>query len=205
MKKTLIAALVSSVVLAGCSSFGGADTVTPAELQAQYSSVLEKERKVSTIKEINLVATSVNGLFEQAYPIYTDYVEYVNNSAGDGAAHASAVAMLETEEEREAYIADLKESDPQAFNEYYTFVTDAKMKDIAARAAAAAAKIALESKVFTELDTAGAMKASQLDFRALIAEKEVVSQIIEQLDVLNSSVVALVQEYDANKAAELLK
>ncbi|WP_394211917.1 hypothetical protein [Enterovibrio calviensis] len=204
-KKSLIALLMSSAVLSGCSSMSNDEVVTPAALSAEYSEVASQEVQLSQISQLSHIASTTNELFKESYPVYQDYAAHVENSNGIGAAHSSAVAMLETEEECQAYIADLKASNADEYQQYQDFINDEHMVSIYSRIAKVALKAAAQSVLIAKIDTGSLIADSGLGLMDLGREKDVVSQMADQISVMNKTIVALNDEYEANKAANLIK
>ncbi|CAK3142358.1 hypothetical protein EDB60_110149 [Vibrio crassostreae] len=205
MKKTILAtALIASAFLSGCASTGS-DKATPAELQAEYQSVSAEQFKLSQINELSQVATTVNQLFEESYPIYQDYVAYVETTNGVGASHAAALTMIEDEADRVAYLEDVKVNKPAEFAEYKAFINDEHLNSIYKRAGFAALKAAAQAALIANIDTGSLISGSGLGFTDLATEKGVVSLMDDQVSVLNSTIVALSDEYEANKAAQAIK
>lgn len=209
MKKTVLAMVLAATMVSGCSMIGGGSTMTPAELNAEYTAVASEEVTLSKIDALSIVAVSTNELFVESQPIYADYVAHVAAASGNGAAHSAAIAMLETEEEQAAYISDLKAADEanntSEFADYEAFINDEKMKSIYARVASSAMKIGTQSVLIAKLDTSSLISNSDLDFSAMASEKDVVSLMADQMSVLDKTIGALYNEYQANKAANLIK
>lgn len=204
-KKSLIALVMSSAVLAGCSSMGSEDSVTPAALAAEYSDVASQDVKLSQISQLSQVAATTNSLFEESYPIYQDYAAHVENSNGIGAAHSAAVAMLETDEERQAYIADLKANNADEYQQYQDFINDEQMMSIYGRVGKAALNAVAQSTLIAKLDTGSLIADSGLGLMDMGREKDVVSLMLDQMSVMNKTIGALNDEYEANKAANAIK
>ncbi|WP_135442046.1 hypothetical protein [Vibrio tasmaniensis] len=205
LKKSLIALIMSSAVLAGCSSMGSEDSVTPAALAAEYSDVASQDVKLSQISQLSQVAATTNSLFEESYPIYQDYAAHVENSNGIGAAHSAAVAMLETDEERQAYIADLKANNADEYQQYQDFINDEQMMSIYGRVGKAALNAVAQSTLIAKLDTGSLIADSGLGLMDMGREKDVVSLMLDQMSVMNKTIGALNDEYEANKAANAIK
>lgn len=203
MKKTLVMAILSSSILAGCISTS--DQVDPVELQANYKAVASEEFKLAQITAISQVATTVNQLFQESYPIYEDYVAYVQTTNGVGASHSAALTMLESDEDRQKYVQDLKANNPTEYADYDAFVNDTHMQSIYKRAAVAALESAVQATAIAQMDTSSLISGSDLSFDSLLAEKDVIALMTEQMSVLNSTIVALKDEHDANKAAQAIK
>lgn len=204
-KKSLIALVMSSAVLAGCSSMGNEESVTPAALAAEYSDVASQKVMLSQINQLSQIAATTNALFQESYPIYQDYSAHVENSNGIGAAHSAAVAMLETDEERQAYIADLKANNADEYQQYQDFINDEQMMSIYGRVGKSALNAVAQSALIAKLDTGSLIADSGLGLIDMGREKDVVSLMLDQMSVMNKTIVALNDEYEANKAANAIK
>ncbi|MDC5839393.1 hypothetical protein [Vibrio europaeus] len=203
--KSLITLLMSSAVLAGCSSMGNDESVTPAVLKAEYDAVASQEVQLSQIGQLSQVAATTNALFQESYPIYQDYAAHVENSNGIGATHSAAVAMLETDEERKAYIEDLKANNADEYQQYQDFINDEQLMSIYGRVGKAALQAVAQSALLAKLDTGALITGSGLGFMDIGREKDVVALMADQISVMNKTIVALNDEYEANKAANAIK
>ena len=205
MQKRLIALLMSSVIITGCSSMGGDEPITPTVLKSEYSAIAKEKFQHSQIDQLSPLATTTNELFLESYPIYQDYVYHVENSNGVGASHSAAVAMLDTDDDRKDYLVDLKNHNKQEYKQYEDFINNEQIKSIYARVGKAALKAITQSALISKIDTSSLITNSGLGFMELGKEKDVVTLMSNQISLMNKTTVALHNEYKANKAANQIK
>ena len=111
--------------------------------------------------------------------------------------------MKESDEERDAFIADLKANKNDDYNAYIAFINDTYMDSIYKRSLKVGAEIAVQTLAFNKIDQSALL--GELDFSQLGTEKDKLTLTTEQISVLNDTVYSLYQEYQYNKAAELIR
>lgn len=201
MKKTLLAAIIAASMVSGCSMLGATEQ-TPAQLNAKSQELAAQEYTESSIQPVEQVRMAVNSLFKESTPIYADYTKHVDTNKVGGQV-SSALMMKETDEERDAFLADLKANKTDDYNAYIAFINDKYMDSIYKRALKVGAEIAVQTMAFSEIDQTSLL--GQIDFSELGNEKDKLVLTADQVMMLNDTVYSLYQEYQYNKAADLIK
>ncbi len=188
-------------MVSGCSMLGATEQ-TPAQLNAKSQELAAQEYTESSIQPVEQVRMAVNSLFKESTPIYADYTKHVDTNKVGGQV-SSALMMKETDEERDAFLADLKANKTDDYNAYIAFINDKYMDSIYKRALKVGAEIAVQTMAFSELNQTSLL--SQIDFSELGNEKDKLVLTADQVMMLNDTVYSLYQEYQYNKAADLIK
>lgn len=157
--------------------------------------------KRSNIVELEIARSAIDELYNTSLDIYTDYVAKLANDDAAGRVNA-ALSFAQNEEERNTVLADIKANSPADYDAYVAFVNSDFSKKISIRVVKAAAKIAVQSAAFAQVDTAAMLKT--VDFQDLMDEKDNLALTQEQLDLMTEAIGSLNAEYEANKAANLL-
>ncbi|MGF1715943.1 hypothetical protein [Photobacterium chitinilyticum] len=201
MKKTLIATVIAASMVSGCSMFGATEQ-TPATLNLKAQELSTQQYTNSSIQQVEQVRLIINSLFTESVPIYSDYAKHIETNQVGGQV-SSALMMKESDEERDTFIADLKANKNDDYNAYIAFINDTYMDSIYKRSLKVGAEIAVQTLAFNKIDQSALL--GELDFSQLGTEKDKLTLTTEQISVLNDTVYSLYQEYQYNKAAELIR
>lgn len=193
MKKTLLAMALTVSMVSGCSMFGGSDTLSYADLQVQGSELAVRSDaenyEPSVVKEAEVARLAVNTAFHVSKPVYERYIENLLATPEVGN-YFSAVEAVDSEEEKRAIYDALSDEDKKMIDDY---VASSVFEDIMDGLKNAALPAVNSVATFMALDTAGLLK--DVEFTALLLEKEKLALTAEQVLYMNETVVSAYENY----------
>ncbi|MEZ8194276.1 MULTISPECIES: hypothetical protein [Vibrio] len=196
MKKTIIASLLSTLMLSGCISTGGesADEPLSYDVLREKGSELaissdDSHYEPSTVVEVETVRLAVNTAFLAAKPAYERYTEELIATPALGNFFAATEAAS-TDEEKKAIYDALSPKNKATVDK---FLASSMFSEIMS-GLGDAAKPALKSvAMMTTINASDALQ--NVGFLNLINEKDKFSHTTDQVLYLNDSVISAYNNY----------
>lgn len=192
-KKNVVAVVLASSMMFGCSAFSGnAGVDYDQQLVAgnELSVRATDEYKFSKIKEGELVRTTVNTAFLVAKPMYEDYIKSAENQPE--VKQFLAYTQNMSEEDREAAFNELDAASKEKVTQYVnSSVFDSMLSGLgnASKAALSAAAKFDEEKLLSLVTDSN----SGLDFTEIMQEQSLYELTGEQVMFMNDSVISAYQ------------
>ena len=221
MKKNLIAAALVVALTSGCSMMGGGEdeSLSVADVNTRASELTVKMNEnggyqMSSIKTLEQVRIPINTLYTSSVEILNHYSKSLEKYE-DGAQLQTLVNM-ERSNNGDAGAKTLLESyqmgtvegvEPEAakkmYADYVSMINDEDINKMNIEIVKVAVTLAVEVYAFTQLDQSALLK--DVDFKTMHLEMDRISVTTDQLSIMTDAFSTLNAEYDANKAAGLIK
>ena len=215
MKKNLIAAALVVALTSGCSMMGGGeDGLSVKEVNLRATELNAQPYQKSKITSAEVLRNSINDLYMESMPILNDYEKRLSNyELGAQLQGLRAMEVAENGDEAGATLMEAykngevegveKEDALKMYKDYEAMINDSFILDTTMRIGEVVVKLLVELDKFSKMDQSAML--SEVDFSDLSYEKDRFSVTGDQLSIMSDGFSTIMDEYNANKAAGLIK